>query len=62
VIGTDLRRQMTRETVDMLAAKIPIGRVGRPEEGAALVAWLASDECSFSTGAVHDLSGGRATH
>ena len=35
---------------------------GRPEEVAALVAWLASDECSFSTGAVYDLSGGRATY
>ena len=49
-------------TVDMLVAKIPMGRVGRPEEVAALVAWLASDECSFSTGAVYDLSGGRATY
>lgn len=53
---------MTRETVDMLVAKIPMGRVGRPAEVAALVAWLASDECSFSTGAVYDLSGGRATY
>jgi 2-dehydro-3-deoxy-L-rhamnonate dehydrogenase (NAD+) len=39
-----------------------MGRVGRPEEVAALVAWLVSDECSFSTGAVYDLSGGRATY
>jgi 2-dehydro-3-deoxy-L-rhamnonate dehydrogenase (NAD+) len=37
-------------------------RVGRPEEVAALVGWLSSDECSFSTGAVYDLSGGRATY
>src|SRR5712691_1063952 len=43
-------------------AKVPMGRVGRPEEVAALVTWLASDECSFSTGAVYDLSGGRATY
>ena len=43
-------------------AKIPMGRVGAPAEVAALVAWLASDECSFSTGAVYDLSGGRATY
>jgi len=43
-------------------SKIPMGRVGRPEEVAALVAWLASEECSFSTGAVYDLSGGRATY
>jgi len=48
--------------VDMLVAKIPMGRVGKPEEVAALVAWLSSDECSFSTGAVYDLSGGRATY
>jgi NAD(P)-dependent dehydrogenase (short-subunit alcohol dehydrogenase family) len=62
VIGTELLQQMTKETVDMLVAKIPMGRVGRPEEVAALVAWLASEECSFSTGAVYDLSGGRATY
>ena len=62
VIGTDMVQQMSKETVDMLVAKIPMGRVGRPEEVAALVAWLASDECSFSTGAVYDLSGGRATY
>jgi 3-oxoacyl-[acyl-carrier protein] reductase len=62
VIQTDLLKQMTQDTVDMLVAKIPMGRVGQPEEVAALVAWLASDECSFSTGAVYDLSGGRATY
>ena len=39
-----------------------MGRVGRAEEVAALVAWLSSDECSFSTGAVYDISGGRATY
>ncbi len=62
VIGTEMVQQMSRETVDMLIAKIPMGRIGRPEEVAALVTWLASDECSFSTGAVYDLSGGRATY
>jgi 3-oxoacyl-[acyl-carrier protein] reductase len=62
VIETDMLKQMERSTVDMLIAKIPMGRVGRPEEVAALVAWLSSDECSFSTGAVYDLSGGRATY
>jgi 2-dehydro-3-deoxy-L-rhamnonate dehydrogenase (NAD+) len=60
VIGTELLEQMERSTVDLLVSKIPMGRVGKPEEVAALVAWLASDECSFSTGAVYDLSGGRA--
>jgi 3-oxoacyl-[acyl-carrier protein] reductase len=62
VIATDLLQQMERSTVDMLIAKIPMGRLGRPDEVAALVAWLASDDCSFSTGAVYDLSGGRATY
>jgi len=62
VIGTELLQQMEQSTVDLLVSKIPMGRVGRPEEVAALVAWLASDDCSFSTGAVHDLSGGRATY
>ncbi len=62
MIETELLAQMTKETVEMLRAKIPMGRLGKPEEVAALVAWLASDECSFSTGAVYDLSGGRATY
>ena len=62
VIGTDMVKQMSKETVDYLIAKIPMGRVARPEEVAALVAWLVSGECSFSTGAVYDLSGGRATY
>jgi 2-dehydro-3-deoxy-L-rhamnonate dehydrogenase (NAD+) len=62
VIETEILKQMERSTVDLLVSKIPMGRVGRPEEVAALVAWLASDECSFSTGAVYDLSGGRATY
>jgi len=62
VVGTDMVKQMSKETVDYLIAKIPMGRVARPEEVAALVAWLVSGECSFSTGAVYDLSGGRATY
>jgi len=62
VVGTELLQQMEQSTVDLLVSKIPMGRVGRPEEVAALVAWLASDACSFTTGAVHDLSGGRATY
>lgn len=62
VIGTEMLKQMEKSTVDLLVAKIPMGRVGTPEEVAALVGWLASDECSFSTGAVYDLSGGRATY
>ena len=42
--------------------RIPMGRMGSPEEVAALIAWLASDECSFSTGATYDISGGRAVY
>ena len=49
-------------TIDYMLSKIPMGRFGRKEEAAALVAWLCSEECSFSTGAVFDLSGGRATY
>jgi 3-oxoacyl-[acyl-carrier protein] reductase len=62
VIATDLIKQMTDEAYRTVLAKIPLGRAGRPEEVAAMVAWLTSDECSFSTGAVFDLSGGRATY
>jgi len=61
-IGLAIAERLHRDGARVLAAKIPMGRVGRPEEVAALVAWLASDECSFSTGAVYDLSGGRATY
>jgi 3-oxoacyl-[acyl-carrier protein] reductase len=45
-----------------MLSKIPMGRFGQVEEIAAMVCWLASEECSFSTGAVFDLSGGRATY
>jgi 3-oxoacyl-[acyl-carrier protein] reductase len=45
-----------------ITSLIPMKRVGQPEEVAELVAWLASDRCTFSTGAVYDISGGRATY
>ena len=45
-----------------MVERIPLGRTGEIEEIAALVAWLASEECSFSTGAVFDITGGRATY
>ncbi len=59
---TDLFAQMSEAQIDYMLAKIPIGRFALVEEIAALVAWLASEECSFSTGAAFDLSGGRATY
>jgi 3-oxoacyl-[acyl-carrier protein] reductase len=62
VIATDILNQLSEEAVGYMTAKIPMGRTGQPEEVAALVAWLASRECTFSTGAVFDISGGRATY
>ena len=62
VIETEIVKQLTPQTVQYMVSRIPLGRVGRPEEVAALVSWLASSECTFSTGAVFDISGGRATY
>ena len=54
--------QMTRQHIDYMLSKIPMGRFVEVDEIAALVCWLASAECSFSTGGVFDISGGRATY
>jgi len=62
VIETDILKQVTQEHIAYMLSKIPMGRFGKTEEAAALVAWLCSADCSFSTGAVFDLSGGRATY
>jgi len=62
VIETEGAKLVGQEVHEALIAKIPMGRMGQPEEVAALVAYLSSPECSFSTGAVYDLSGGRATY
>jgi 3-oxoacyl-[acyl-carrier protein] reductase len=59
---TDIFKQMTKAQIDYMLSKIPMGRFVQVEEIAALVAWLCSDECSFATGAVFDISGGRATY
>ncbi len=62
VIETDLLRELTPEAVQYMVERVPMRRPGNVEEVAALVAWLTSDACSFSTGAVFDISGGRATY
>jgi NAD(P)-dependent dehydrogenase (short-subunit alcohol dehydrogenase family) len=62
VIETEMLEQSTREHIAYMVSKIPMGRLGQVDEVAALVCWLASEECSFSTGAVFDISGGRATY
>ncbi|HUC60428.1 MAG TPA: SDR family NAD(P)-dependent oxidoreductase [Alphaproteobacteria bacterium] len=59
---TDLFAQMTETHIQYMLSKIPMGRFVETGEIAALVAWLASEECSFTTGGVFDISGGRATY
>ncbi len=61
-VRTPLFAQMTQEHIDFMLSKIPLGRFGEIDEVASLVCWLASEECSFSTGGVFDISGGRATY
>jgi 2-dehydro-3-deoxy-L-rhamnonate dehydrogenase (NAD+) len=61
-VKTAIFDQMQQSHIDFMRSKIPLGRFGLVEEIAAMVAWLASEECSFSTGAVFDASGGRATY
>ena len=61
-VKTAIFDQMTQEHIDFMLSKIPMGRFGKVEEIAALICWLASEECSFTTGSVFDASGGRATY
>ena len=61
-VRTAIFDQMSQAHIDFMLSKIPLGRFGGIGEVTALVAWLASEECSFSTGAVFDVSGGRATY
>ena len=61
-IRTAIFDQMQQSHIDYMLSKIPMGRFAKVEEAAAMITWLASEECTFSTGAVFDLSGGRATY
>ena len=61
-VHTAIFDQMTEQHIQYMLSKIPMGRFGKKEEVAALVCWLASEECSFSTGAAFDISGGRAVY
>ena len=62
VIDTPILDGITQEHVDYMVERIPLGRMGTADEVAALVCWLASEECTFSTGATFDISGGRAVY
>ena len=61
-VKTAIFDQMQPEHIQFMLSKIPMGRFGTPEEVAAMVSWLCTEDCSFSTGAVFDLSGGRSTY
>lgn len=61
-VHTAIFDQMSATHIEFMLSKIPLGRFGLIEEVTSLVTWLASEECSFSTGAVFDVSGGRATY
>ena len=61
-VKTAIFDQMTPEHIQFMLSKIPMGRFGEPDEVAAMVTWLCTEDCSFSTGAVFDLSGGRSTY
>lgn len=62
VIATEMNATTSPDVLRHISSLIPMGRLGEPEEVAELIAWLTSDKCSFSTGAVYDISGGRATY
>src|SRR4051795_3459182 len=62
VIDTPMLGDITQEHIDYMVSRIPLARIGRPEEVAALICFLASEEMTFSTGACFDISGGRATY
>jgi 3-oxoacyl-[acyl-carrier protein] reductase len=61
-VDTEILAQVSQAHIDYMLSKIPMGRFGNVDELAAIIAWLASEECSFTTAAVFDVSGGRATY
>jgi NAD(P)-dependent dehydrogenase (short-subunit alcohol dehydrogenase family) len=61
-VQTPILDQVAQSHIDYMKSKIPMGRLGQPEELAALIAWLCTEDCSFSTAAVFDASGGRTTY
>ena len=61
-VHTAIFNQMSQEHIDFMLSKIPLGRFGKVDEITSLICWIASEECSFTTGAVFDASGGRATY
>ena len=62
VIETPILEGVSEEHIEYMVERVPMGRMGRADEVAALICWLASEECSFSTGATYDISGGRAVY
>jgi 3-oxoacyl-[acyl-carrier protein] reductase len=62
VIETDILKQVGQNHIDYMLSKIPMGRFGQKHEAAAMVAWLCSEDCSFTTASVFDLTGGRSTY
>jgi 3-oxoacyl-[acyl-carrier protein] reductase len=62
VVETDILKQVSRETVEYMRSRVPMGRFGKPEEVAHVVNFLASDEAAFVTGQCYDISGGRSTY
>ena len=62
VFATPLLQQMPQSQIDFMKSKIPMNRLGEVPEVVSMICWLLSEECSFSTGAVFDISGGRTTY
>ena len=62
MIETPILAGLSADHVDWMIERVPMGRMGSADEVASLACWLASEECSFSTGATYDISGGRAVY